>query len=1431
MTVPDCQGAGLVLASDTRMKMPPCTAKLSFALALLLATAVWTRAQISVGPAGSGTITFNNLPTVAQGWSTLAVGNASGGAYLSVPLLESNVQTVVASSVNTALGSSTTIAAATAARWNSVLQKVQTRPTGSDYLLLMATLRNNVGNLVDSVTVSYAYAVETGAVPDEEIPGHRAFYSLTGAPGSWQPIPSLSGINSSATLTATFNVTWPTNSLLYLLWADDNAVNNDGAYTIDNFSVTATVFTNIFITNQPQNVVVPQGSPAMFTVGANGAPPLRYQWLKDSMEIVGATNSVLAIDATTPGDLGGYSVTVSNSFTSVLSSNATLTFGTNPVAILTQPADSVVNAGQPASFSVQISGSVPRLQWFRNGSLLADATNQTLLIPAGGAPDAGVYFVTVSNVLNTVSSSNATLHVRLPGSMLLPFTNVWRYEASGSNLGTTWREPGFDDALWSNGLAVLGLEDNAIVAPLIRTPLPLTNAGGSIITYYFRTRFQITNDLASFTMLASNLLDDGAVYYLNGVEFHRQAMPEGTIGSGTSATANSAGFSEGTFFTTPVPVSLAVPGTNVLAVEVHQFGSGSSDVAFGLALHLVPSEIGPAVIRAHPTNRVALTGGTVIFAAQAAGTLPLALQWFHNDEPVHSATNQTLTLTNVSDAQAGLYRLEASNEINVAVSSSAELKILSSSNLMATLLHITNAWRYQTGRVDLGTSWRQTNFSDAAWPSGRGLFASHLTGYPEPVNTVVTRGNLPFEGINTYYFRTHFLKLGTNSEGVLVFSNLLDDGAVFYLNGAEIFRTRITDGPVNYNTPASSSAPADGQQYERVLVPVATLRPTNLLAVEVHQSSPSSSDAAFGTRVGLIPGAGEPVVILEQPQDLTVPSGYPASLDANVFGSAPVHLQWFKDGVPVPAATNQTLSIAVTTTNDAGSYVLFASNLFNAVTSSAAILTILPETNPPVVLVRGPYLQNATTQSVVLRWRTSVPAQSRSFFGTAANDLTFSAFDPVLRTNHLLTLTNLAPDTRYYYSVWTGFSNLAVGNGFTFLTPPVAAKPTRIWVQGDSGTATPAARAVVDAFLGFNGGPPDVWLMLGDNAYTYGTDAEYQTAVFNFMPDVLRQTLLWTTIGNHETYSVGAPGPFPYLDIFSPPTAGEAGGVPSGTKYYYSFDYGNIHFVSLDSEESDRSPSGSMAQWLQADLAANTKDWLIAFWHSPPYTRGSHNSDNIADSGGRMTQMRENILPILESYGVDLVLGGHSHCYERSFLLDGHYGYSHTLQPLMLKDAGSGQTGDTGAYRKTGAGPTPREGTVYVVAGSSGHATFGTLDHPVMRVSLLEMGSLVIDVNNQRLDALFLRETGEVKDQFTILKGVQPEALRVATFHRVGGQVHGAWKSVAGRTYQVEASLAVTGMPWVSVADPVLATGATSRWTNDVVEASAFYRVRDVTVD
>ncbi|MEO8348372.1 MAG: fibronectin type III domain-containing protein, partial [Acidobacteriota bacterium] len=167
---------------------------------------------------------------------------------------------------------------------------------------------------------------------------------------------------------------------------------------------------------------------------------------------------------------------------------------------------------------------------------------------------------------------------------------------------------------------------------------------------------------------------------------------------------------------------------------------------------------------------------------------------------------------------------------------------------------------------------------------------------------------------------------------------------------------------------------------------------------------------------------------------------------------------------------------------------------------------------------------------------------------------------------------------------------------------------------------------------------------------------------------------------------------------------------------------------------------------------ATAQEWLIAFWHHPPYTKGSHNSDTETE----LIEMRQNFLPILEDYGVDLVLTGHSHSYERSFLLDGHYGVSGTLAPSMIKNGGSGRPAGTGAYAKPTGGLGAHEGAVYAVAGSSGQASGGTLNHPAMFISLNQLGSMVLDVDGNRLDAKFLRETGAIDDSFTIVKGTAP---------------------------------------------------------------------------
>lgn len=437
-------------------------------------------------------------------------------------------------------------------------------------------------------------------------------------------------------------------------------------------------------------------------------------------------------------------------------------------------------------------------------------------------------------------------------------------------------------------------------------------------------------------------------------------------------------------------------------------------------------------------------------------------------------------------------------------------------------------------------------------------------------------------------------------------------------------------------------------------------------------------------------------------------------------------------------------------------------------------------------------------------------------------------------TNHEVLLTNLSADTKYDYAIGTATTNLAgPGADYFFLTHPRPGteKPIRVWVIGDAGTANANQRAVRDAFYAYNGtNTVHAWLQLGDNAYNTGTDAQYQTAVFDMYAALLRKSVTWPTLGNHDTaQSQAYVDTYPYFNIFTLPTAGEAGGVPSGTEHYYSFDLGMVHFICLDSMTASRATNGAMAIWLRSDLAMNTNRWTIAYWHHPPYSKGSHNSDTES----QLIEMRENFLPLLEAGGVDLVLSGHSHDYERSYLINGHYGLSTTFDTnSMLVQPGSGhETNGVGAYLKPdslGETPVGNQGAIYAVAGSSGKISGGSLDHPVMYTSQNVLGSMVLDFVSNRLDAIFLPTNGIPTDWFSMIKeGTQPPMLTNATAVSDGG-FQFTVLCRAYRTNLIEATAAL-GPPadWTDIA-----TNVPSGPSYDFVDTNAgamsqrYYRVR-----
>ncbi len=159
---------------------------------------------------------------------------------------------------------------------------------------------------------------------------------------------------------------------------------------------------------------------------------------------------------------------------------------------------------------------------------------------------------------------------------------------------------------------------------------------------------------------------------------------------------------------------------------------------------------------------------------------------------------------------------------------------------------VSNTWRYHTAGMLPAADWKETNYLDAAWSSGRGLLGYEATPavYPYAFLTPLSGSNGP-TSIITYYFRTTF-EVPTNLAGFTINATaFVDDGAVFYLNGAEVARLRITNSPVVY-TNLAANQPAEGTRESLTISNTAFRVGANWLAVEVHQTTLASTDVAFG---------------------------------------------------------------------------------------------------------------------------------------------------------------------------------------------------------------------------------------------------------------------------------------------------------------------------------------------------------------------------------------------------------------------------------------------------------------------------------------------------------------------------------------------------------------------------------------------------------
>jgi predicted phosphodiesterase len=336
-------------------------------------------------------------------------------------------------------------------------------------------------------------------------------------------------------------------------------------------------------------------------------------------------------------------------------------------------------------------------------------------------------------------------------------------------------------------------------------------------------------------------------------------------------------------------------------------------------------------------------------------------------------------------------------------------------------------------------------------------------------------------------------------------------------------------------------------------------------------------------------------------------------------------------------------------------------------------------------LLRAPYVQNVKTNALTIVWTTIedgpsevrygqsdfsqvAPATSTYFVDPLPNAI--PAADAQYRSYyvHQADLTGLVADTVYQYQIFTNEVNLTPGGSASTRTAKPPTTPGfRFAALGDSGMANTAQRNVGTRLAQVQ---PDLVVHTGDIVYEEGTHYLYDKRYFQIYADLLKSIWIAPSIGNHDEERDQGQS---YTDVYvNPPNATN----PADREHYYSFDYGNAHFIILSNYRSI-SASSPQRQWLQNDLASTNQFWKFVVFHEPAYASNQNNGNQ--DTG----DIVQHFVPLFQQYGVDVVINGHWHDYER-------------MKPLLNGQVSTIEAG----------------GIVYLVTGGGGRSLLNIGDPP-----------------------------------------------------------------------------------------------------------------------
>ncbi len=810
-------------------------------------------------------------------------------------------------------------------------------------------------------------------------------------------------ITSTATnsLTDGGNISGSTSSVLSIanVLAPDQA---EYAVTVTNPTGSATtngslVVIDPAILTPPTDATVAIGGTASFNVTAAGSGTMDYQWQQNGVNLPGQTSSTLILNNISDSEAGSYTVTVSNLNGIVTSSAAVLTILHPPVFVM-QPGNLVVNQGGTATFNVSVSGRSPfSYQWYLGSTAVTPwlpVTGDHLTINNAQTVNAGNYTVQVTNSDGEATSAVGTLTVIVPPEITgqpTSLTNnagtvaVFSVTNTGNAVAYSWHKNATNllvdaDKITGSSTATLTIS-NVLGIDIGTYSVTISNSDAMVSSSAYLMVIDpiITNEPVSITNNAGTSASFTVSAY--GTAPVYQWLKDGTVIPGATAAT----------YTIPSVADVNIGGYSVVVSN-----------AFGTVTSAPPSTltvIDPPVITFEPQSLTVNATSNATFSVTFTGTLPV-IQWYRAGQPINGATAATLTLNNVSQADAVNYAVVLTNAAGSVTSSpAAHLTVIDGPVITSQPTSLTN----NAGTTAIFSVTKTGSASTYLWffnGTNALMDGGKITGADSATLTIT---NVTGAEAGAYSV------VVSNSAGVQTSASanlvVIDPFIVSQPAGV----TNFDNTTVSFTVTAAGAAPLSYQWYQDGYILDGSTN-SSLSLANIQDDDEGEYTVVITNMYGNVTSTPAALVtvlplIVAQPGSVVALQGDPVSFSVSVNGATPFSYRWLQNGTNVPGGNGRILSFPNVTLSNAGSYQVYVTNPNGTEASDTATLSVYTSAMPELTLT---YVNPVATVAL-----TGVPTFAYAV-QTSTNMLQWAA----LQTNlspFTITVTNSAATPKRFF--------------------------------------------------------------------------------------------------------------------------------------------------------------------------------------------------------------------------------------------------------------------------------------------------------------------------------------------------------------------------------------------------------------------------------